>query len=45
MAHGAEGVVLSQRKYVLDILSERDILRCKLTVSSINVKAKMSANV
>jgi Reverse transcriptase (RNA-dependent DNA polymerase) len=37
-------IILSQRKYVLDLLSETDMLGCKPTVSSIDVNAKMSAD-
>jgi Reverse transcriptase (RNA-dependent DNA polymerase) len=43
VARGAEGIVLSQRKYVLDLLTETNMLGCRLAVSSIYVKAKISA--
>jgi hypothetical protein len=45
VARRAEGIVLSQRKYVLDLFSETDMLGRKLIISSINVKAKMSVDV
>jgi Reverse transcriptase (RNA-dependent DNA polymerase) len=44
MARGGEGIVLSQRKYVLDLLGETGMLGCKPTTSPIDVKAKMSAD-
>jgi hypothetical protein len=44
MTRGAEGIVLSQKKYVLDLLSETYMLRCKPVVSPIYVKAEMSAD-
>jgi hypothetical protein len=44
VARGAKGIVLFQGKYVLDLLSETSMLRCKPTVSPIDVKAKMSAD-
>jgi hypothetical protein len=44
MACGAEGIVLSQRKYVLDLLSETCMLGCKPAVSPIYVEVKMSAD-
>jgi Reverse transcriptase (RNA-dependent DNA polymerase) len=44
VAHGAERIILSQRKYVLDLLGETGMLGCKLAVSPIDVKAKMSAD-
>jgi Reverse transcriptase (RNA-dependent DNA polymerase) len=45
VAHGAERIVLSQRKYVLDLLSDIDMLGCKPVVSSIDMKAKISTDV
>jgi hypothetical protein len=33
---------MSQKKYVLDLLSEMYILGCKPAISSIDVKAKMT---
>jgi hypothetical protein len=44
MACGAEGIALSQRKYVLDLLSETRMLGCKPVVSPIYVEVKMSAD-
>jgi Reverse transcriptase (RNA-dependent DNA polymerase) len=44
VTRGAEGIVLSQRKYVLDLLSEIDRLGCKPAVSPIDMKVKMSAD-
>jgi Reverse transcriptase (RNA-dependent DNA polymerase) len=44
VARGAEEIVLSQRKYVLDFLSETCMLGCKSTISPVDVKAKMSAD-
>jgi Reverse transcriptase (RNA-dependent DNA polymerase) len=43
VARGAEGIILSQRKYVLDLLNETCMLGCKPAVSPIYVKAKMRA--
>jgi hypothetical protein len=43
VAHGAEGIVLSQRKYVLDLLTETGMLGCKPAVAPINQKSKLSA--
>jgi hypothetical protein len=43
VARGAERIVLSQRKYVLDLLSETNMLGCK-SVSPIDVKTKISAD-
>jgi Reverse transcriptase (RNA-dependent DNA polymerase) len=45
VAREAEEIVLSHRKYVLNLLSEIDMLRCKLIVSPIDVKTKMSIDV
>jgi Reverse transcriptase (RNA-dependent DNA polymerase) len=44
VTRGAEGIILSQRKYVLNVLSETSILGCKPAVSPIDVNAKMSAD-
>jgi Reverse transcriptase (RNA-dependent DNA polymerase) len=44
VARGAEGIILSQRKHILDLLNETGMLGCKLAVSPIDVKAKMSAD-
>jgi Reverse transcriptase (RNA-dependent DNA polymerase) len=44
VARRAEGIILSQRKYVLDLLNETGMLGCKPAVSPIDVKAKMSAD-
>ena len=43
VARGAEGIVLSQRKYVIDLLTETGMLGCRPAVSPIDVKAKISA--
>ena len=43
VARGAEGIVLSQRKYVLDLLTETGMLGCRPAVSPIDVMAKISA--
>jgi hypothetical protein len=43
-ARGAERIILSQRKYVLDLLSETRILGCKPVISPIYVKTEMSAD-
>jgi Reverse transcriptase (RNA-dependent DNA polymerase) len=43
-AHGAKRIVLSQRN-VLDLPTETDMLGCGPTVSSIDVKTKISADV
>jgi Reverse transcriptase (RNA-dependent DNA polymerase) len=40
-----EGIVLSQRKYVLDLLIKTNMLDCKLVVSPIDVKVKINADV
>jgi hypothetical protein len=45
VVHGADRIVLSQRKYVLDLLRETDMLGCKPVVSPIDVNVKMSAYV
>jgi hypothetical protein len=45
VARGTEEIILSQKKYVLDLLSETSMLGYKFVVSSIDVKAKMSADV
>jgi Reverse transcriptase (RNA-dependent DNA polymerase) len=44
VARGAEKIILSQRKYVPDLLSETGMLGCKHAVSIIDVKAKMSVD-
>jgi hypothetical protein len=36
IARGEEGIVLSQRKYVLDLLTETGMLRCRPAVAPIN---------
>lgn len=43
VARGEEGVVLSQRKYVLDLLKETGMLGCKPATSPIDQKFKLSA--
>jgi Reverse transcriptase (RNA-dependent DNA polymerase) len=43
IARGAEGIVLSQRKYVLDLLTETGMLGCKPAGAPIDQKAKLSA--
>jgi hypothetical protein len=40
---GAEGIVLSQRKYVLDLLKETYMLGCKLAVTPIEQKTRLGA--
>ena len=45
VACAPEGIVLSQRKYVLDLLTETGMLGCKPAVSPIDVKIKISAEV
>jgi hypothetical protein len=44
MARGVEMIVLSQREYVLDLLSETGILGCKPVVSPNDVKVKIIAD-
>jgi Reverse transcriptase (RNA-dependent DNA polymerase) len=44
VTRGAEGIVLSQRKYVLNLLSETNMLGCKPVISPIDVKAKISVD-
>jgi Reverse transcriptase (RNA-dependent DNA polymerase) len=44
IARGAEGIVLSQRKYVLDLLTETGMLGCRPAVSPIDVKTKIGAD-
>jgi Reverse transcriptase (RNA-dependent DNA polymerase) len=41
---GAEGIVLFQRKYVLDLLTETSMLGCRPAVSPIDVKSKIGAD-
>jgi Reverse transcriptase (RNA-dependent DNA polymerase) len=43
IARGAEGIVLSQRKYVLNLLTETGMLGCKPTGAPIDQKTKLSA--
>jgi hypothetical protein len=43
IAHGAKGIVLSQRKYVLDLLTETGMLGCRPAVAPIDQKFKLSA--
>jgi hypothetical protein len=38
--HGVKEIVLSQRKYVLELLIETYMLCCRLVVSSIDVKSR-----
>jgi Reverse transcriptase (RNA-dependent DNA polymerase) len=42
---GVEGIVLSQRKYVLDLLTKINMLGCRPAVSSIDVKTKIDTDV
>jgi Reverse transcriptase (RNA-dependent DNA polymerase) len=44
IARGAKVIVLSQRKYVLNLLTKTDMLGCRPTVSPIDVKTKIGAN-
>jgi hypothetical protein len=44
IARGAEVIVLSQRKYVLDLLTETCMLGCRPAVSPIDVKTKIGAD-
>jgi Reverse transcriptase (RNA-dependent DNA polymerase) len=44
IAHGAKEIVLSQKKYVLDLLTETCMLGCRSVVSSIDVKTKIIAD-
>jgi Reverse transcriptase (RNA-dependent DNA polymerase) len=43
IARGAERIILSQRKYVLDLLTETDMLGCRPAVAPIDQKFKLSA--
>jgi Reverse transcriptase (RNA-dependent DNA polymerase) len=43
VACGAEGIVLSERKYVLDLLKETCMLRCKPAVTPIEQKTRLGA--
>jgi Reverse transcriptase (RNA-dependent DNA polymerase) len=45
IARGAERIVLSQRKYVLDLLTEIGMLGCRPAVAPIDQKFKLSAEV
>ena len=42
VARGVEGVVLSQRKYVLDLLTETGMLGCRPVASPIDPKIKLT---
>jgi hypothetical protein len=42
VARGIEEIVLSQRKYVLNLLIETDMLGCRPATSSIDAKCKLS---
>jgi Reverse transcriptase (RNA-dependent DNA polymerase) len=44
IARGAEGIILSQRKYVLDLLTETGMLGCRPAVAPIDQKFKLSAD-
>ena len=44
VARGEEGIVLSQRKYVLDLLKETGMLGCKPAVSPIDQRFMLSAD-
>jgi Reverse transcriptase (RNA-dependent DNA polymerase) len=44
IARGAKVIVLSQRKYVLNLLTKTDMLGCRPAVSPIDVKTKIGAN-
>jgi Reverse transcriptase (RNA-dependent DNA polymerase) len=41
VAHGAEKIVLSQRKYALNLLKETCMLGCKPAIAPINQKTKL----
>jgi hypothetical protein len=43
--HEAEGIILSQKKYVLNFISETNMLGCKPTIFLIDVKTKMSIDI
>jgi Reverse transcriptase (RNA-dependent DNA polymerase) len=43
VACGTEGIVLSERKYVLDLLKETGMLRCKPAVTPIEQKTRLGA--
>jgi hypothetical protein len=45
ISRGAEGIILSQRKYVLDLLTETSMLECRPAVAPIDQKFKLSAEV
>jgi Reverse transcriptase (RNA-dependent DNA polymerase) len=45
VAHWPKGIVLSQRKYVLDLLKEICMLGCKPVSTPIDQKSKLSAEV
>jgi hypothetical protein len=44
VARGAEGIVLSQRKYALDLLTETGMLGCRPAVTPIDQRHKLSAD-
>ena len=43
IARGADGIVLSQRKYVLDLLTETGMLGCKPAIAPMDQKVKLIA--
>ncbi|XP_020270762.1 uncharacterized protein LOC109845935 [Asparagus officinalis] len=43
ISRGAEGIILSQRKYALDLLKETGMLGCKLATTPIDQKFKLGA--
>jgi hypothetical protein len=45
VARGAKEIVLSHRKYVLDLLTETRMLGCKPVVSLIDMNAKINTDV
>jgi Reverse transcriptase (RNA-dependent DNA polymerase) len=44
IARGVEKIILSQRKYVIDLLTETDMLGCRFVVSPIDVKTRIGAD-